>query len=138
LQTALTAGGRQRATHAALDYRAHKAPFILVSGGYVHPSQTRFSEAIEMKRALMTDLHIPESAIIVDPHARHTTTNMRNAVREMFRYGIPTDKPGLVVSDSGQVPRSWKPSFREACASWATCRSASWGRTAIPKRSFSR
>jgi hypothetical protein len=103
LQTALTEGGRQRATFAAVAYRAHKAPFILVSGGYVHPSQTRFSEAIEMKRALMTDLHIPESAIIVDPHARHTTTNMRNAVREMFRYGIPTDKPGLVVSNSGQV-----------------------------------
>jgi hypothetical protein len=102
-QTALTAGGRQRVTLAAQAYRAHKAPFIIVSGGYVHPSQTRFSEAIEMKRALMTDLHVPEAAIIVDPHARHTTTNMRNAVREMFRYGIPTDKPGLVISNSGQV-----------------------------------
>jgi DUF218 domain len=102
-QTALTVGGRQRVTLAAQAYRAHKAPFILVSGGYVHPSQTRYSEAIEMKRALMTDLHVPESAIIVDPHARHTTTNMRNAVREMFRYGIPTDKPGLVISNSGQV-----------------------------------
>jgi hypothetical protein len=51
----------------------------------------------------LADLHVPESAIIVDPHARHTTTNMRNAVREMFRYGIPTDKPGLVISNSGQV-----------------------------------
>jgi hypothetical protein len=56
-----------------------------------------------MKRSLIADLHVPESAIIVDPHARHTTTNMRNAVREMFRYGIPTDKPGLVISNSGQV-----------------------------------
>jgi hypothetical protein len=101
-QTALTEGGRQRITLAAQAYRAHKAPFILVSGGYVHPSQTRFSEAIEMKRALMADLHVPEAAIIVDPHARHTTTNMRNAVREIFRYGIPTDKPGLVISNPGQ------------------------------------
>ncbi len=102
-QTALTEGGRQRITLAAQAYREHKAPFILVSGGYVHPAQTRFSEAIEMKRALIADLHVPEAAIIVDPHARHTTTNMRNAVREIFRYGIPTDKPGLVVSDRGQL-----------------------------------
>jgi hypothetical protein len=102
-QTALTEGGRQRITLAAKAYREHKAPFILVSGGYVHPAQTRFSEAIEMKRALIADLHVPEAAIIVDPHARHTTTNMRNAVREIFRYGIPTDKPGLVVSDRGQL-----------------------------------
>jgi hypothetical protein len=102
-QTALSTGGMQRITLAAQAYRAHKAPFILVSGGYVHPAQTRFSEAIEMKRALIADLHVPESAIIVDPHARHTTTNMRNAVREMFRYGIPTDKPGLVISTAGQL-----------------------------------
>ncbi len=102
-QTALSKGGLRRITLAAQAYDAHKAPFILVSGGYVHPSQTRFSEAIEMKRALIAQFHVPEAAIIVDPHARHTTTNMRNAVREMFRDGIPTDKPGLVVSDAGQV-----------------------------------
>jgi DUF218 domain len=103
LQTPLSAGSRVRVTLAAQAYRAHKAPFILVSGGYVHPSQTRFSEAIEMKRALVTDLRVPEAAIIVDPHARHTTTNMRNAVREMFRYGFPTDKPGLVISEPFQI-----------------------------------
>jgi hypothetical protein len=102
-QTALSRGGLARITLAAQAYRNHEAPFILVSGGYVHPSQTKFSEAIEMKRALIADLHVPEAAILVDPHARHTTTNMRNAVREMFRYGIPTDKPGLVVSNAGQV-----------------------------------
>lgn len=96
-QTALSETGHKLCALAAEKYRAGKAPFILVSGGYVHPSQTRFSEAIEMKRALVEEFHIPESAIIADPHARHTTTNLRNASRLIFRYGIPTDRPALVV-----------------------------------------
>ena len=85
--------------NAARRYREGKAPFIVVSGGFVHPSQTRYSEAIEMKRALMRDYGIPESAIIVDPHARHTTTNFRNAARLMYRYNIPFNKPALATSD---------------------------------------
>jgi hypothetical protein len=100
---ALSAAGRQRTALAAQRYREGKAPLILVSGGYVHPAQTRFSEAIEMKRALLEDYHVPESAILVDPHARHTTTNLRNAAREIYRYGIPMNKPVLVISDKGQI-----------------------------------
>jgi DUF218 domain len=100
---ALSAAGRQRTALAAERYHAGKAPLILVSGGYVHPAQTRFSEAIEMKRALVEDYHVPESAILVDPHARHTTTNLRNAAREIYRYGIPMNKPVLVISDKGQI-----------------------------------
>jgi hypothetical protein len=103
LNTALSAAGRSRAALAAEAYRAGKAPFILLSGGFVHPSQTRFSEAIEMKKALLQDYNIPEAALLVDPHARHTTTNMRNAVREIYRYGMPFNKPALVVSDAAQI-----------------------------------
>jgi hypothetical protein len=84
-------------------YHAGKAPFILVSGGYVHPSQTRFAEAVEMKKALLNDYHVPEAAILVDPHARHTTTNMRDAAREIYRYNMPMNKPALVVSDAAQI-----------------------------------
>lgn len=100
---ALSDAGRSRTALAAEAYRAGKAPFILVSGGYVHPSQTRFAEALEMKKALLADYHVPESAILIDPHARHTTTNMRNAVREIYRYNLPMDKPALVISDKGQI-----------------------------------
>lgn len=100
---ALAEQGRQRTALAAKAYHAGKAPFILVSGGYVHPSQTRFSEAIEMKKALLRDYDVPENAILVDPHARHTTTNMRNAVREIYRYGMPMGKSALVVSDPLQI-----------------------------------
>ena len=67
-------------------YHAGKAPLILLSGGYVHPAQTRFAEAIEMKKVLLAEYHVPEAAVLVDPHARHTTTNMRNAAREIYRY----------------------------------------------------
>jgi hypothetical protein len=32
----------------------------------VHPSQTRFAEALKMKKALLTDYHVPETAILID------------------------------------------------------------------------
>ena len=70
-------------------YRQHQAPFIIVSGGRVHPYHTPYNEAFEMKKYLMDVWQIPESAIIIEPHARHTTTNFRNAARIMFRNGFP-------------------------------------------------
>jgi hypothetical protein len=112
---ALSDAGRKRTALAAQRYREGAAPLILVSGGYVHPSQTRFSEAIEMKRALLDDYHVPESAILVDPHARHTTTNMRNAAREIYRYKIPMDKPALAVSDAGQIRYIESQGFADRC-----------------------
>lgn len=113
--TALSQTGRERTKLAAEAYHAGKAPFILVSGGYVHPSQTRFSEAIEMKEALLEDYNVPETAILVDPHARHTTTNMRNAAREIYRYGLPTDKPALVISDPAQSAYIASQHFADRC-----------------------
>ncbi len=92
--------GRQRVEIALRRFRNGKAPFLLVSGGYVHPSQTRYCEAIEMRDALVTDYGVPPDAIIVDPHARHTTTNLRNAARLMYVYGIPPDRKALVTTDA--------------------------------------
>lgn len=112
---ALSDAGRRRTALAAEQYHAGKAPFILVSGGYVHPSQTRFAEAIEMKKALLHDYQVPEEAILVDPHARHTTTNMRNAVREIYRYGMPMNKPALVVSDPAQTGYIASQPFADRC-----------------------
>jgi len=76
-------------------FRQHKAPLIIVSGGSVHPAQTRFSEAIHMRQLLIEQYAIPGNAILIDPHARHTTTNFRNADRLIYRYGIPMDRPVL-------------------------------------------
>lgn len=114
-KTPISPAARQRCILAAEAYNKGKAPFVLVSGGYVHPAQTPFSEAIEMKRILIADYHIPASAILVDPHARHTTTNMRNAAREIFRYGMPFNRPALMVSDAGQTHYIVVPDFAERC-----------------------
>lgn len=107
--------GRLRCQIAARRYEQHQAPFLIVSGGHVHPNQTPFAEAIEMKRLLMREFHIPASAIIIDPHARHTTTNVRNAARLMFRYGMPMDKPALITSDGSQSAYIEAPGFAERC-----------------------
>lgn len=100
--TELSAGGMLRCRLAALQYKKGLAPFIMVSGGRVHPYKTKYSEAYEMKKFLMHTLHIPESAILMEPHARHTTTNMRNAARLMFRYGFPMDKAAITSTSKSQ------------------------------------
>jgi hypothetical protein len=107
----LTGTGKLRMQLAVLRWRAGKAPFLLVSGGYVHPARTPFAEAIEMKRYLMATLMVPEAAILIDPHARHTTTNLRNAARILWRDGAPLDRKMLVVSDEGQTAYMASPAF---------------------------
>lgn len=100
--TELSAGGMLRCRLAVEQYRNGMAPFIMVSGGRVHPYKTKYSEAYEMKKFLMNTLQIPESVIIMEPHARHTTTNLRNAARIMFRYGMPMDQAALTVTVNSQ------------------------------------
>lgn len=102
LTTPLSGEGMLRCKTAARQYQMGKAPFIVVSGGSVHPYKTKYNEAVEMKKYMVNTLHVPENAVIIEPHARHTTTNIRNDVRLIFRYGIPMNKPGLIVTDKFQ------------------------------------
>ncbi|MBS1871660.1 MAG: YdcF family protein [Acidobacteria bacterium] len=113
---ALSPAGRLRVMLAVKRYREGKAPFILVSGGYVHPNLTPYAEAMEMKKALRTEFDIPEDAILVDPHARHTTTNLRNAARLMYRYRIPFDRKALIVTDASQSAYIEAEGFTQRCA----------------------
>lgn len=113
--TALNPAGAARCDLAYARYAAGLAPFFLLSGGHVHPDRTRFSEAIEMKRYLIATYGVPESAILVDPYARHTTTNLRNAVRELFAYGAPTDGHLLIVTDLLQSVYIVSPGFASRC-----------------------
>jgi len=112
---ALAPVGRLRLMLAVKDFRERKAPFILVSGGYVHPSLTPYSEAMEMKKALRTEFGIPEDAILVDPHARRTTTNLRNAARLIYRYGIPFERKALILTDQLHSASIETTGFRERC-----------------------
>src|SRR6185436_3609054 len=83
--------GAARAEVGARLFLDHKAPLIILSGGFVHPMQTPYCEAIEMKKHIMAKYRIPEANILVEPQARHTTTNFRNAARLAFRYRLPAD-----------------------------------------------
>jgi uncharacterized SAM-binding protein YcdF (DUF218 family) len=88
---------------AATRFKEGWAPFIIVSGGYCYPFRGPYCEAIEMKKFLMTRFGIPAAAIIIDPHARHTTTNIRNADRLIIRYGIPITKPSVFITTASQL-----------------------------------
>jgi len=98
----LSPEGKLRVRLGALRYKRGLAPFIIVSGGFVHPARTHFAEALEMKRTLMEAYAIPERAILVDPYARHTTTNLRNAARILFDIRAPLHKPALVTTTAPQ------------------------------------
>ena len=111
----LSPEGKLRDEIAAKRFREGKAPFVLVSGGFVHPSQTEFAEAIEMKHDLIVRFGIPAGAVLIDPHARHTTTNMRNAARLMYRYGVPFDKKALVTTDPDQSQNIESAGFEKRC-----------------------
>ncbi|MET0299222.1 MAG: YdcF family protein [Flavitalea sp.] len=99
LARSLDSGGARRCVLAAAEYRKKKAPFIIVSGGHVHPDRTPFSEAIEMRKYLVEKLGVPASAVIAEPYARHTTTNVRNGLRIVYAFGMPANKPVMLVSD---------------------------------------
>jgi len=99
LASPLSDNGREHCDLAAARWKAGLAPFMVVTGGHVHPDGTPYCEAIEMKKYLMAAHGVPKGAIIVEPYARHTTTNMRNTARLMIRYGIPIDRPSLISTD---------------------------------------
>jgi hypothetical protein len=60
---------------------------IAVSGGNVHPDDTPFNEAWEM-RAFLLQRSVPQHMIVGDFYARHTTTNLRNVGRFMLAYNL--------------------------------------------------
>jgi hypothetical protein len=101
--TPLSPLNKMRLDLVAERYQKGWAPFVVLSGGYCYPFRGPYAEAVEMKKYLMMKFALPESAIIIDPHARHTTTNFRNANRLMIRYGFPLAKPCVFVSTQSQT-----------------------------------
>jgi hypothetical protein len=118
--TALNPAGINRINTAVARWRAGLAPLLLVSGGHVHPDKTPFCEAIEMRRYLIDELGIPAAAIVVDPYARHTTTNLRNAAScraSACRWTGPSSSPPTFFSSLA----SSSDSLRAAKRSSALC-----------------
>jgi hypothetical protein len=56
-----------------------------------------------MKRYLREVWDVPEDAVLVDPYARHTTTNLRNAARMLLQAGVPPETAILVTTDELQA-----------------------------------
>lgn len=56
-----------------------------------------------MKKYIVEQLGVPADAVFIEPHARHTTTNIRNTCRMIYDFQIPDNKPVLVVTDSSQA-----------------------------------
>ncbi|NYT42892.1 YdcF family protein [Sphingomonas sp. R-74633] len=113
LGTGISNIGKLRTMRAAQLYREGKAPFLIVSGGAVHPVHTDLTEAMGMKRELVERYGIPASAVLIEPQARHTTTNFRNAARLIFRYGLPMDRPAIVTSSASHITSVVADSFRQ-------------------------
>ncbi len=95
--------GKRRADRAVELFKKGLAPLLAFSGGHVRPYNTPFSEAIEMKKYVMEKYGIPEKYILVDPYARHSTSNLRNSARLIYRYGLPTDKKALLSSSKSHI-----------------------------------
>lgn len=95
----LSPGGKYHLRLAAQQFARGDAAFIIVSGGRAHPFNTPFVEAVEMRQALIDRYGIPADRIVIEPHARHTTTNMRNAARLLIAMGAPLTQDTLVISN---------------------------------------
>ena len=111
----ISIGGMARADHGMQLFQQQKAPLLVFSGGHVRPFQTEFSEAVEMKKYVMEKYGIPENQILIDPHARHTTTNLRNVSRLVFRHGIPADKKVIVSTSTQHSQYVTSQKFHDRC-----------------------
>tara|TARA_R110002050_G_scaffold15880_3_gene48511 strand:+ start:655 stop:2001 length:1347 start_codon:yes stop_codon:yes gene_type:complete len=98
----ISLGGMERCDYAVSLFNEGIAPLIAFTGANVAPFQSQYHEAIEMKKYVMEKYGIPENKILVDPHARHTTTNLRNIGRLIFKYGIPPEKKALLSTSQSQ------------------------------------
>ncbi|MCU6499174.1 YdcF family protein [Rugamonas sp. A1-17] len=98
----LSARGKLNVRLAAQRFAEGVAPFIIFSGASVHPKNTRFVEAVEMRKALIERYGVPAASIIIEPYARHTTTNLRNGTRRLVAMGAPLDKESLIITNVSQ------------------------------------
>lgn len=96
---------------AARRFAQGDVAFIITSGAAVHPKGSQFVEAVEMRKTLVERFGIPAERIVIEPYARHTTTNLRNATRRLHAMGAPLDKPTLIVANSSQSRYISSPEF---------------------------
>lgn len=94
--------GKYHLRLAANRFAQGDIPFIIITGGRAHPRATRFAEADEMRKALIERYGVPADVILIEPYARHTTTNLRNATRMLIAMGAPLGNDALIVCNPQQ------------------------------------
>ncbi|MDZ4328930.1 MAG: YdcF family protein [Pseudomonas sp.] len=99
---ALSARGKLNVRMAASRFADGEAPFVMLSGAAVHPKESGFVEAVEMRKALIERFGVPADRIIIEPYARHTTTNLRNVSRRLIAMGAPLAQDTLVITNIDQ------------------------------------
>jgi hypothetical protein len=100
-----------RLEEAARIIAAELASTIIVSGGAVHSAD---NEAVLMQRWLV-ERGVDPARILVEPCARHTTTNLRNAGRLVLAAGA---SEALIVTSGAQtfyLAFPWRSSFHARC-----------------------
>lgn len=116
LSTPLSARGKLNVRLAAERFAAGLAPFVIVSGSGVHPKGTAFVEAIEMRKALVERYGVPAERVLIEPYARHTTTNLRNVTRRLLAMGAPLDHEALIVTNPDHTQYIEGPDFKARAA----------------------
>lgn len=96
---------------AARRFAQGDVAFIVTSGAAVHPKGSQFVEAVEMRKTLVERFGIPAERIVIEPYARHTTTNLRNVTRRLHAMGAPLDKQTLIVANASQSAYISSPEF---------------------------
>ena len=89
----------ERLEEARRDLEAGRAPLVVVSGGNVHPEGTPVNEALQMKQWLLAH-GVAEERVVLEPCARHSHTNLRNAGRFLLAQGL---RRALVVTSVDQA-----------------------------------
>jgi hypothetical protein len=64
-----------------------------------------------MRRALIERYGVPADAVLIEPYARHTTTNLRNAARLLMTMRAPLDLDTLIICNLGQSATIESPAF---------------------------
>ena len=110
-ETTLSPFGKYHVRLAADRFARGDIAFVILTGGRAHPRATRFTEAEQMRTALIERYGVPADAIVIEPYARHTTTNLRNASRLLAGLGAPLDRDALIVCNPGQSETIASPAF---------------------------
>lgn len=104
---------------AISDFNAGCAPLFFLTGSAVHPPGTPFNEALMMRDHLVKSGIAPDR-IVIDPFARHSTTNLRNAgrfllSRKLRRAIIATGKDRPAFDQAFYFGHPTLSSFSDRC-----------------------